>query len=459
MGYVKLTPSDIVLPARVTRSLNPETEDDHLRGADCTLLTRRLARSNGQTRNRLTSADQVALARIAERFAPGALPSAAPEDQRLDHPVPQAPVVPASSTGMRTLIALLICVALLPSLTFGAMVWLGAIKTPWSTPVGLQNSVSEGQAVSYASAASMLVAGRSQSKQTTDLRHVSLSAPATLEAKAGSDAPFAIALDRTGILPARSIVAIAGLPQGATLSAGRPYGETEWNLRSDEIGDLRLVLPKAASGETKLRVRLVAPGGEILAGTETVLKVAADPEAGLSIPEDSGPDTGDFSDVQALGPGLIYDPGFVRIGAWDDETQQRLATTGVEERLTDLEAPRSPPDHLLQVQPPSPARATNHDLHEKRIEPSAFVNLRKGPTASAEVISIVAKGTKLSVMGRKRGWLKVTNPATSESGWIYAGNVVTSAKAGRGPRRRSQSEAASASEPFWPSLSGWLTSP
>ena len=440
MGYLKLTPSDIVLPARVTQSLNAETEDDQLGCADFTLLTRRLARSNGQTRDRLSGAEQVALARIAERFAPSAQPSVAPEDQWLDHPVPQAPVLLASSTGMRILIALLVIVALLPSVIFGAMVWLGAIKTPWLTPVGLRNSEGGGQAVSSASAASMPVPNRSQSMQTA-IRPVLLSAPATLEAKVGSHTPFAIALHRTSTLPARSIVAITGLPQDATLSAGRPYGEREWNLRSDEIGDLRLVLPKATGGETKLRVRLVAPDGEILAGTKTVVKVAADPEAGLSSPEDSErlTDAGDFSGVQTLVPGLIDDRSFVRIGAWDDETQERLATTGVEERFTDLKAPTSPPEHLLQVQPPSPARATNHDLHGKWIEPSAFVNLREGPTASAKVISIVAKGTKLSVMGRKRGWVKVTNPATSESGWIYAGNVVTSRKAGRGPRRGSQS--------------------
>jgi len=458
MGYLKLTPSDIVLPARVTRSLNVETEGDQLGGADFTLLTRRLARSNGQTRNHLSGAEQVALARIAERFAPDA--SVAPEDQRLDHPAPHAPVVLASSTGLRTLIALLVIVALLPSGTFGAMVWLGVIKTPWPAPVGLQNSKGEGQALSSASAASMPVPDRSQSKQTADMRTVSVSAPATLEAKVGSDTPFAIALDGTGTLPARSIVAITGLPQGATLSAGRPYGEREWNLRSDEISDLRLVLPKATSGETKLRVRLVAPDGEILAGTETVVKVAADPEAGLSSLEDSErrAEDGDFSDAQELAPGPIDDPSFAS-GAWDDETGERPATTGVEERFTDLKAPTSPPDHLLQVQPPSPARATNDNLQGKWIKPSAFVNLREGPTASAEVISIVAKGTKLSVMGRKRGWVKVTNPATSESGWIYAGNVVTSTKAVRGSRHGSQSKAASGSESFWPSLGAWLTSP
>ena len=446
MGYLKLAPSDVVVPAaRVTHA---ETEDDQLGCADFTLLTRRLARSNGQTRNRLSGAEQVALARIAERFAPSAQPSMAPEDQRLDHPVPQVPVLLASSTGMRTLIALLVIVALLPSVIFGAMVWLGAIKTPWSTPVGLRNSEGGGQAVSSASAASMPVPDRSQSMQTA-IRPVLLSAPAALEAKVGSDTPFAIALHRTSTLPARSIVAITGLPQD-----GRPNGEREY-----ETGDLRLALPKATSGETKLRVRLVAHDREILAGTKTVVKVAADPEAGLSSPEDSEPltDAGDFSGVQTLVPGLIYEPSFVRIGAWDDETQERLATTGVEERFTDLKAPTSPPQHLLQVQPPSPARATNHNLHGTWIEPSAFVNLREGPTASAKVISIVAKGTKLSVMGRKRGWVKVTNPATSESGWIYAGNVVTSRKAGRGPRRGSQS--ASGSESFWPSLGAWLTSP
>ena len=55
--------------------------------------------------------------------------------------------------------------------------------------------------------------------------------------------------------------------------------------------------------------------------------------------------------------------------------------------------------------------------------------MRKGPTSSADVISVVAKGAKLQVMGRKRGWVKVTNQATSESGWVYAGS-----KARRGKR-------------------------
>jgi uncharacterized protein YgiM (DUF1202 family) len=52
------------------------------------------------------------------------------------------------------------------------------------------------------------------------------------------------------------------------------------------------------------------------------------------------------------------------------------------------------------------------------------VNLRQAPSSSASVVGVVAKGTKLRVMSRKRGWVQVSNPATSQTGWIYSGNVA-----------------------------------
>ena len=55
------------------------------------------------------------------------------------------------------------------------------------------------------------------------------------------------------------------MPEGAAFSQGRPYGATEWNLRPDEIGDLRLQLPKTATGSSDLRVELMAADGTILA--------------------------------------------------------------------------------------------------------------------------------------------------------------------------------------------------
>ena len=59
----------------------------------------------------------------------------------------------------------------------------------------------------------------------------------------------------------RRRLAINGLPVGAILSSGRPYRETGWNLKPDEIRDLHLVLPDTARGEIKFQLVV----GEIIA--------------------------------------------------------------------------------------------------------------------------------------------------------------------------------------------------
>ena len=105
-----------------------------------------------------------------------------------------------------------------------------------------------------------------------------LTVPSILEANAGEDVVLPISLDGTDGVPFRSAIAISGLPAGATLSGGRPYGATGWNLKPDEIGDLHLVLPDAARGETRLAIQLVDSAGEIVAAAETTLRVAAKPE-------------------------------------------------------------------------------------------------------------------------------------------------------------------------------------
>jgi hypothetical protein len=323
--------------------------------------------------------------------------------------------------GIRTLIAVLIAVALFPTLALGGMLWLGAIKTPWSTGAHAEGAPLPAAEASLA--ATVPAPNSAQSRQVAAVGPLALTAPDALDAEAGSEIPFDVTLDHSGVLPARSVIAVAGLPHGATLSAGRPYGEAEWNLRTDEIGDLRITLPKAASGESRLRVKLVAPDGEILAGTETVLKVAAA----------SDPGVGDIAEGQVLAPERIYDPNLVGVAAWDGKTQQLLGASGVEEVFTTPEAPPDPPEHV------QPSLAANDDA--KAWVAPEFVNLRNGPTSSAEVISVVAKGAKLSIMGRKRGWVKVTNPATSESGWVYAGSKARRAK--------DQSDAGGSIWPSW----------
>lgn len=448
MGCLKLNPSDMAQATRVSRPVQAETgANARLTGRDD--ITRPTPQFAGpRTKDRFSGAEQHALASLAQRFAPGTQTVAAPEAQRFPNRLP--PLAFAAPSRIRTLIAVLIVVALLPSLTLAAMFWLGAVNTNWSRALGPENN--EGTWPTVKAAAIMPVLQRVAPKPSADIRPATLAAPAKLEARAGRTIAFAIALDRTGALPARTVVAIGGLPPGAKLSSGRPYGETEWNLRSDEIGDLRLTLANVATGETRLRIRLIAPDGEIIAGTETVLNVTPglntapvlSPQQSENLPRAWNP-----SEAYALSPGALYDPSLISAGAWDEQFQQPVGTQGVEETVASGEP--------VPPQPTSAAKTVNDDSPTKWVEPSAYVNLREGPSSSAAVISVIAKGTKLSLTGRKRGWMQVSNPATLERGWIYAGNVA-GAKLRRGSKRAADSGSSPGSDALWSGLGQWLTS-
>ncbi len=326
------------------------------------------------------------------------------------------------------------------------MFWLGVINTPWSRPMMLSPHESSMPADQAAVASAVLTA------------------PATLEATAGEDVSLPIALDGTDELPARSIVAISGLPQGSLLSNGRPYGKTEWNLKSDEIGDLHLVLPDTARGESKLTIKLIAPDDKVIADAETVLNVAANPKG--SFERATQADSGDAG----LALGAILEPNLISIGLPGMETKPAMAqawyegtpapgATGTEGKLANLEAPKGMPGDPVQSQPNSSARTAHDEDRANWIEPLAFVNLRSGPSSSAPVVSVVAKGAKLLAIGRKHGWVEVTDPATSGKGWIYAGNLATATKARLITRRVVRSKSQSGSDSFWSSLGQWLMSP
>jgi len=322
------------------------------------------------------------VARIPRRFAAGTQAVAASGDQQPAQ-TPRTRLLTFSS-GIRTLVAVLVFVALLPSLFVGAILFLG--NTPWSTPVTFPPNVIPTPALRSA------------------IPRPVLSAPSTLEAAAGEHVTFPIALDGTDGVPARSIIAISGLPQGSTLSSGRPYGETEWNLKTDEIGDLHLVLPYTASGEAKLIIQLVAPDGAIIADTTTVLKVTADLSATLAA------------------YGNKTEPTEAKVL---DERPQALGATAGEKSLGNLDAATATSGDPVPLPTRRPTPSPKDDVDSNWIKPLAFVNLREGPSPSARVISVIARGAKLRVIGRKNRWVQVTHSATSKRGWIYAGNVAT----------------------------------
>ena len=77
-------------------------------------------------------------------------------------------------------------------------------------------------------------------------------------------------------------------------------------------------------------------------------------------------------------------------------------------------------------------------------------------------MGVLAKGVKVKVSDRKRGWLQVTNPETSEQGWIYGGYIEGASKSSR-VRRASRLAAPAAqsdqnSEGFWSSVGKWFSS-
>src|SRR4029078_3894026 len=153
-------------------------------------------------------------------------------------------------SGIALLIAGLIFVAALQILTLAAI-----FGTRWSTPIGMTEKLDP------------------QAHST--LPAPVLSSPTTLKALAGENVPFPLALDGTDTVPARSIISIKGLPQASTLASGRPYGETEWNFRPDEIGDVHLAVPNAVDRDTKLMIQLAEPTRRVLAHATTLLNVTA----------------------------------------------------------------------------------------------------------------------------------------------------------------------------------------
>ncbi|MGB8710333.1 MAG: SH3 domain-containing protein [Methyloceanibacter sp.] len=354
LAQLKLGPANNIVSSRATRSLTAE--------AICSVTQVSVG-----TKNHFHTDETATEAWIPEHFA----------DQRLLTPFL------AFLSGIRTLVAGLILVALIPNLTLGAIFWLGAINAPWSPATQPPNESSGPLAAQSA------------------VPFPVLSSPATLEATAGGDITFPIVLDGTDGVPARSIIAIRGLPQGSKLSSGRAYDETEWNLKPDEIGDLHLVLPSNASGEAKLIIQLVATNGAILADAATILKTQTNSAANTPA-----------SNIET-------EPTQAQV------SEQR--TQGLEERraegtLANLDPSMTPPEDPVPLPSRRPAPTANDDANWITL---TSVNLRERPTRSARAIGVVAKDAKLRVIARKNRWVQVTNLGTSEKGWIYARHVAT----------------------------------
>jgi hypothetical protein len=181
---------------------------------------------------------------------------------------------------------LLVLASLVPSALIGLMLWLGAIKAPASGVIvdRYRNDPPEVEQAEMESLESKTAPPKPQIERPS----VVMVVPDTLQAGLGTEIPFHIAIDPAGPLPPRAIITVEGMPESSIFSAGRPYGETGWTFRADEIADnLRLIPAKA--GRSDLHIELLTADGVSIASASTHVDITTNPRATLvTRPEESG---------------------------------------------------------------------------------------------------------------------------------------------------------------------------
>lgn len=314
--------------------------------------------------------------------------------------------------------------------------------------------------------------------QSKTLTRPVLTAPGRIEAAAGETIQFPLALDGTDGVPPKSIVAIKGLPQGANFSEGSTYGEGEWRLMPDQIGDLNLSLPAGARGEFELEMAVVAPDGKTVAGAVTLLAVVHAPaeetastDNNMTLPSATEataptpsmlPEFGPAPSLYLLSPSGAGTGQVPAAAAGEDNgiASEDPATTGAIPSDAALTAEAEPsPEATAPVQGGSPnivGEANETDTDLGTVTPAVFVNLRAEASSSAPVLGVVAKGTNLPVFERKRGWVRVKDPASGKQGWIYSGLLVGAEKPQPGSMRVAPPEAEEKTETFWGRVGRWL---
>jgi hypothetical protein len=80
------------------------------------------------------------------------------------------------------------------------------------------------------------------------------------------------------------------------------------------------------------------------------------------------------------------------------------------------EKPAVSPFQLAEVRA-RPARV--EDALEEWAEVSLAARVHNAPSVSAPTVRFYRVGTRLKVIGREPGWIKVVDPSASKEGWIY----------------------------------------
>jgi Bacterial SH3 domain len=372
-----------------------------------------------------SSGEKAPISELAQRFVepllgdsrPGAQTASArrAKDRIMVPPVRVQVAAPEGTSGrderavtVGWLIAALVTVALVPMWILIVTLWPGAFQQTANSPASFQNPTS----------AASETTGAIPVSQT--LPDIALTSPEKIEAKPGDEVDFAITVDSVDPLPARSLIAISAMPEGATFSEGRPYGVTGWSLRPNEIGELRLRLPMTHHGASDMRIELVSGDGAQLAKSETRLDIAPAVESDVvaSIETDAAQQTdapppqiaqvaeaplpaGEIIPIPLRKPGLsaTVDPA-VKVNT------VKVVTIKAPE-------PKRPPHDGAW------ALGQAADAPAEWMEIVSAVDVHARPQQSSETVKVVERGLKVRVTARDRNWIQVSDPKSSMQGWIY----------------------------------------
>ena len=257
-------------------------------------------------------------------------------------------------------------------------------------------------------------AGLAQPEQRPSKLEVALSSPDRIEANAGEVIEFPIAIDATEALPARSIVAVTALPEGASFSQGRPYGVTGWTLRPDEIGDLQLHMP-ARSGATDMRLELVAGDGTVLAQSETRLSIAPSPAETAPVAAIASKPAEQVATAETTGSIASSPPAPRRKPAASAGAAPAVTVNTVKVVTIPAPNPKRPHDGGYGLGPATEAPQAQPEWMVTK----AAVDIHAKAEQSSETVKVVDKGLKVRVTARDKNWVQVTDPKTSTTGWIY----------------------------------------
>jgi hypothetical protein len=426
---------------------------------------------------RLAAMTEPTATSMAERFAPQTLRARREEEELPDDAaLARLPAeTPQLSTSPRLgVLMVLTGVAIAPVAILGGLLWFGDVIHAPELVAHVETQPASHEAA---------VAPAPTVPTTPTPREIALTAPEEIMAKSGDRIAFPIDIDAPDSLPARSVIAIRDLPDGASFSGGRPFGSREWSLAPDETSSLTLQVPRDHTGSSDLAIELVAADGAVLARTATRLEVAPSPTAGFVVrsgEEDRIDDliahgdkmiaVGYFAGARAyyqraaeagsgeaaLAVGATYDPAFIsalRVQGIkpDRESAQtwyaRASALGVADRAAKLASLKQAwieivaPAAQGASQPPAapktagPTQQADEEGHgplgrlvaaatelaggEEWVVVSNPVNVRAGPSSSDERFKVAEKGAKLRVVGREGNWVQISDPDTEEQGWIY----------------------------------------